>query len=208
MTVATQTANDIMHARKSVRKYKEGVVIPREELLALISDATSAPSASNLQPWRFLIVDDAEVKKELFAIAYNQEQVQTASAVIAVLADVDMYEKSADIYNQNVEEGFMPRDVADSMIINSTNMYGGLPLEVRKNLVHFDTGLISMQLMLLAKERGYDTVPMAGFDKVKFAARFELAANEMPVLLLPIGEAAAPAHGSSRLKAEQLTRFI
>ncbi|MEK4626738.1 MAG: nitroreductase family protein [Solibacillus sp.] len=208
MTTQTQSAKELMHIRKSVRKYNEGVTIPKEVLQQLIQDAISAPSSSNMQPWRFLVIQDQEVKKELLPIANNQEQVEKCSAIIAVLGDIEMYERSEEIYNANVEKGVMSQEVADMMIANSRKLYSSLPQEVIKNIIHFDAGLVSMQMMLLAKELGYDTVPMGGFNKVEFAKYFNLPANEVPILLIAIGEAAVPAHGSTRIPAEKITRFI
>lgn len=208
MTTTMTSTKQLMHERKSVRKYKAGVTIPQETLMQLLKDATSAPSSSNTQPWRFLVIQDQEVKKELRAIGNNQEQIETSSAIIAVLADVEMYKNAEEIYNANFDQGFMPREIADMMIENTLKLYSGLPAEVVSNIVHFDAGLISMQIMLLAKELGYDTVPMGGFNKVKFAEKFNLPKNEIPVLLLAIGEAAEPARGTSRIAVEKLTKFI
>jgi len=210
MTMAnTQiTIQQVMHERKSVRKYKEGVVIPHEELQSLLQNAISAPSSSNMQPWRFIVIEDQQVKKELRPIANDQEQVETSSAIIAVLGDMEMYKNAEQIYNASFEQGYMSREIADLMIKSSISLYGNLSEEKLNSLIHFDAGLISMQIMLLAKEMGYDTVPMGGFDKVKFAEKFNLPKNEIPILLIAIGEAAAPAYGSSRLPIEQVVRYI
>ena len=197
----------LMEDRTSVRKYEPGVVIPREQLQHILEQATSAPSSSNMQPWRFLVIDDPKQKKELRVIAKDQEQVETSSAIIAVLGDVKMYENAQQIYDANAEKGYMPHELADLMIKNSLYLYGNAPEDVLKNIVHFDTGLISMQIMLLAKDMGYDTVSMGGFDKAKFAEKYALPANEIPIVLIAIGKAAAPAYGSSRLPFEQVIRF-
>lgn len=202
------TIDQLIHERKSVRKYKENVVIPQEEIQTLLQKATTAPSSSNMQPWRFIVIEDQQVKKELRPIANNQEQVETSSAIIAVLGDLEMYKNTEKIYNTNFEKGYMSREIANFMIDSSLSLYGNLPEEVMKNIVHFDAGLISMQIMLLAKDMGYDTVPMGGFDKVKFAEKFNLPQNEIPILLIAIGEAATPAYGSSRLPLEQIVRYI
>lgn len=202
------TIDQLIHERKSVRKYKENVVIPHEDLQTLLQKAITAPSSSNMQPWRFIVIEDQQVKKELRPIANNQEQVETSSAIIAVLGDLEMYKNTEKIYNTNFEKGYMSREIANFMIESSLSLYGNLPEEVMKNIVHFDAGLISMQIMLLAKDMGYDTVPMGGFDKVKFAEKFNLPQNEIPILLIAIGEAAAPAYGSSRLPLEQVVRYI
>ncbi|KGR77434.1 nitroreductase family protein [Ureibacillus sinduriensis] len=208
MTKTVTTIQQLMHERKSVRKYKEGVVIPREKLQTLLQNAITAPSSSNMQPWRFIVIENQEVKKELRQIANDQEQVETSSAIIAVLGDLEMYKKAEEIYDANFAKGYMSREIADLMINNSLSLYGNLSKEILTSLVHFDAGLISMQIMLLAKEMGYDTVPMGGFDKVKFAEKFNLPKNEIPILLIAIGEAAAPAYGSSRLAVEDIVKYI
>ncbi|MEG0439382.1 MAG: nitroreductase family protein, partial [Solibacillus sp.] len=112
------------------------------------------------------------------------------------------------IYTQNVTEGHMDDTLKDLTISNTHRLYPSLPLAVRQNIASFDAGLISMQLMLIAKEKGFDTVTMGGFDKVKFAERFELPENQFPIVLIAIGKAAAPAYGSSRLPLKDIARFI
>ncbi|MET4558917.1 nitroreductase [Lysinibacillus parviboronicapiens] len=198
----------IMQERKSVRVYDPTFKIPQVELEEILKEATTAPSSSNLQAWRFLVIQDNATKTELRAIANNQAQVETASAIIAVLGNTEMYKQVEQIYTQNVAEGHMDEAQKNLMIQNTLSTYPAAPLEVRKNIATFDAGLISMQLMLIAKEKGYDTVTMGGFDKVKFAERFELPDHLFPVVLIAIGKAAAPAYGSSRLPLEDIARFI
>ena len=54
----------VIQERHSVRQYDPSVKIPREEMEAILKDATLAPSSSNLRPWRFLVIDDAELLKK------------------------------------------------------------------------------------------------------------------------------------------------
>lgn len=208
MTITKSYLNKVMHERKSVRKYEENYKIPQAELEELLVEATTAPSSSNLQPWRFLVIQDEAVKKELRSIANNQEQVETASAIIAVLGDTAMYKNVEEVYTKNFELGYMDEATKNMMIENSLKLYSNLPKEVLKNIATFDAGLISMQIMLLAKDMGYDTVTMGGFNKEAFAQRFELTDNLVPIVLIAIGKAAAPAHGSSRLALNDMAKFI
>ncbi|MFJ8461322.1 nitroreductase family protein [Lysinibacillus xylanilyticus] len=208
MTITKSYLNKVMHERKSVRKYEENYKIPQAELEELLVEATTAPSSSNLQPWRFLVIQDEAVKKELRSIANNQEQVETASAIIAVLGDTAMYKNVEEVYTKNFELGYMDEATKNMMIENSLKLYSNLPKEVLKNIATFDAGLISMQIMLLAKDMGYDTVTMGGFNKEAFAQHFELTDNLVPIVLIAIGKAAAPAHGSSRLAINDIAKFI
>ncbi|MEX3746813.1 nitroreductase family protein [Lysinibacillus xylanilyticus] len=208
MTITKSYLNKVMHERKSVRKYEENYKIPQAELEELLVEATTAPSSSNLQPWRFLVIQDEAVKKELRSIANNQEQVETASAIIAVLGDTAMYKNVEEVYTKNFELGYMDEATKNMMIENSLKLYSNLPKEILKNIATFDAGLISMQIMLLAKDMGYDTVTMGGFNKEAFAQRFELTDNLVPIVLIAIGKAATPAHGSSRLALNDIAKFI
>ena len=54
-----------------------------------------------------------------------------------------------------------------------------------------DAGLISMRLMLSARARGYDTVPMGGYNKVQFVEEFNIPAHYRGVMLIAIGKATA-----------------
>lgn len=198
----------VMKERKSVRVYDPSFKIAKEEIEELLTMATSAPSSSNLQAWNFIVIQDQEVKKELRAIANNQAQVEDSSAIIAVLGNIDAYKNVEKIYTQNVDEGHIDEAIKERTIANTYKVYPNAPVEARMNIASYDAGLVSMQLMLLAKERGYDTIPMGGFDKVKFAEHFNLPEHLFPIVLIAIGKAAAPAFGTSRLPLEDVARFI
>ncbi len=207
MSQQKTTLEILMDERKSVRKYEPGVTIPRKTIQHILQQATSAPSSSNLQSWRFLVIDDPEQKKELRIAGFNQEQIETSSAIIAVIGDNEMYKNAKQINDLNVELGYMPREIADMMIANSESMYSNLSEAERTNIAHLDAGLVSMQVVLLAKDMGYDTVIMGGFDKAAFAKKYELPSNEIPMILIAIGKPAMPARNSSRLPIEQIVRF-
>jgi nitroreductase len=209
MTTGTaESLSSVIRDRHSVRKYDSDFKISRQEIEEILEEAIQAPSSSNLQPWRFLVIDDQETKKELRQIANNQEHVETSSAVIAVLGDKEMYQNIEKVYRSNHEAGNMDEANMQRMIDNSNALYTSLPEEIRKNIASFDTGLVSMQIMLLAKAKGYDTVPMGGFDKQKFAEKFQISDRYMPVLLLALGKAAAPAFKTTRIPLKDIVEFV
>lgn len=198
---------DVIQERRSVRIYDPTVKISREEMSEILKLATLAPSSSNLQPWRFLVIDTPELKEKLLPIANNQQQVVEASAVIAVLGDVKSFEKAEKIYGQAVEAGFMPEETAKSFVERTVGMYSSLPSEVARQIVYTDGGLVSMQLMLVARSKGYDTVPMGGYNKAKFVEAFAISEQYVPVMLIAIGKAAKPGHETTRLPLEDVVFF-
>lgn len=200
--------SEVIRERHSVRKYDSSYKISKEEIEELLSEATLAPSSSNLQPWRFIVFQDQEVKKELREIAFNQEPVETSSAVIAVLGDREMYKEVEKIYHSANQAGFMDEANMNRLIASANNTYPGLPVEKRENIAAFDAGLVSMQLMLVAKSMGYDTVTMGGFNKQKFIERFNVSDRYFPIVLIALGKAEAPAFQTTRLPLEDVVKFI
>jgi nitroreductase len=203
-TTLTKSLSEVIKERHSVRKYDSSYKISQEEIKDMLKEATQAPSSSNLQPWRFIVIQDQETKKELRAIANNQEQVETASAVIAVLGDKEMYKSVEKVYRSAYEAGFMDEVNMNRLIEGTNKTYPLAPVETLKNIASYDAGLVSMQLMLIAKDRGYDTVPMGGFDKDKFVKMFNVSDRLFPIVLISIGKAAAPAFNSTRLPLEDV----
>lgn len=197
----------VLNSRRSVRLFDSSFVISEDEIKEIIATATKAPSSSNMQPWRFLVVTDPELKQKLLPIAYNQKQVGEASAIIIVLGDLEMYTLSEKIYGAAAAAGFMTEEVKDSMIANSTKMYSSLPTERLKEVVVFDTGLVAMQLMLAARVKGYDTVPMGGYNRDQLKEFFNISDRYLPTLMLPIGKAAANGHPTTRLSLDDVLFF-
>ncbi|MCM3573628.1 nitroreductase family protein [Mesobacillus subterraneus] len=208
MNKSETSLSSVISERRSVRKYNPDFKISREEILDILKEAALAPSSSNLQPWKFIVIQDEETKKELRMIANNQEQVETSSAVIAILADREMYRNGEKVYRSSFEAGYMDETTMSRMIENTNKLYPAAPVGMRENIASFDTGLISMQIMLIARARGYDTVPMGGFNKQQFIEKFNIAERYMPVLLLPIGKAAVQGHPTTRIPVEEIVEFI
>lgn len=202
-----QTFTDVIRERHSVRSYDPTVKIPRDEMNALLAEAVLAPSSSNLQPWRFLVIDEQPLKEKLFPIANNQQQVLEASAVIAVLGDLESYKLAETIYDRAFKAGYMPEDRKNAFVERTVAMYSSLPPEVMKRIVYTDGGLVSMQLMLAAKARGYDTVPMGGYDAAKFVETFGIGERYVPIMLIAIGKAAKPGHPTVRLTVDEVTSW-
>lgn len=207
-TKKIKSLSEVIRERHSVRKYDPTYKISNEEIEEMLSEAILAPSSSNLQSWKFIVIQDQETKKELREIAYNQEQVETSSAVIAVLGDREMYNNVEKVYRSANEAGFMDEANMNRLIEGTNKTYPNLPVEKRENIAAFDAGLVSMQLMLIAKDKGYDTVTMGGFDNQKFIERFQISERYFPIVLIALGKAAAPAFQTTRLPLNDVVTFI
>lgn len=101
----------------------------------------------------------------------------------------------------------MTEEVGNNFIANSTKMYSALPAERLKEIVVFDTGLVAMQLMLTARAKGYDSVPMGGYNRDQVMELFNISDRYLPTLMLPIGKAAVEGRETTRLSVDDVTFF-
>jgi nitroreductase len=76
--------------RRSVRSYLDKVV-EKEKLLKIFEAARQAPSASNRQEWRFIVVKDRSLRQKLCKAAKGQKFVEEAPVVIACCAQTDSH---------------------------------------------------------------------------------------------------------------------
>jgi len=86
---------DAIRKRKSVRKYLDKE-IPQEIINTVMEAARLAPSTKNSQPWKFIIVKDNTLKKELVEACGNQKFIQEAPLVIVGCAINTFYTVSGD----------------------------------------------------------------------------------------------------------------
>ena len=156
---------DVVRSRRSVRDFMPDVEIPKEELMAIIEEAMFAPNSTNLNSWRFLIVTEKEQKEALYEVSMQQPAVKGAAAVIILLGDLTAYTvaNADEISAKAVAQGTMTEEIRQG-INENVSWYYDVSEEQKREWLMLDQGLVAMQLMLSAKDRGYDTVAMSGFE--------------------------------------------
>lgn len=84
----TENLLEFLKSRRSIRKFKPQSP-PRDLVLKAIDVARFAPSARNSQPWRFIIVEDTEIKSKLASIHIYASPLKNAPLAVVVVCHVD-----------------------------------------------------------------------------------------------------------------------
>ena len=209
MPIVSNDFSDIVYNRRSIRKFDTSVKIPREEMLEILDKTVTAPSSVNMQPWRFVVVDSEEGKDKLKPfVSYNSVQNETSSAMVLIFADLKSQERAEEIYGKAVTQGKMPEEVKEKQLSSIVPMYENAPFEVMNEIVHIDSSLAAMQLMLVARSYGYDTNAIGGYKKDGLAKAFGLDEDRhVPILIIALGKADEEGFESVRLDASDVTIF-
>jgi len=209
MPIVSNDFSDIVYNRRSIRKFDTSVKIPREEMLEILDKTVTAPSSVNMQPWRFVVVDSEEGKDKLKPfVSYNAVQNETSSAMVLIFADLKSQERAEEIYGKAVTQGKMPEEVKEKQLSSIVPMYENAPFEVMNEIVHIDSSLAAMQLMLVARSYGYDTNAIGGYKKDGLAKAFGLDEDRhVPILIIALGKADEEGFESVSLDASDVTTF-
>ncbi len=75
----------VIKTRRSIRTYKTDPV-PDDILIRILEAGRLAPSAKNIQPWKFIVIKDEKIRQELVPACRNQTFIGQAPIVICVVA--------------------------------------------------------------------------------------------------------------------------
>ena len=200
---------DGVRSRRSVRDFMPDVEIPKEELMAIIEEAMFAPNSTNLNSWRFLIVTEKEQKEALYEVSMQQPAVKGAAAVIILLGDLTAYTvaNADEISAKAVAQGTMTEEIRQG-INENVSWYYDVSEEQKREWLMLDQGLVAMQLMLSAKDRGYDTVAMSGFKTEAVRKLFNIEDHLVNGLIIPIGKAQTPGFETVRRDVSEVVTWL
>lgn len=172
---------DIVQGRRSVKKFDTRHAITDAELNCIFEQVILSPSSFNLQHWHFVIIRDPRRKAALRRCALDQAQVEEASACIVVVGRLDAHVRAGEIFADAAPQ------VRASMVPMIEGFYAEKP-EFQRDEAIRSGALAAMTLMYAARDIGYATGPMIGFDPVAVSKEIGLGAHEIPVMLVVIGK--------------------
>jgi nitroreductase len=174
-------------ARRAVKHYDPTHRMSDEEVTKLLSLAVLAPTAFNIQNWRFVVVRDPALRQELRKAAWDQAQVTDASLLIVLCADLKAWARNPARYWQNA-----PKAVQDFLVPAIGQYYDGRD-HVQRDEAMRSCGIAAQTLMLAAKAMGYDSCPMDGFDFDAVGKLIRLPPDHVIAMFVAIGKGTKPA---------------
>jgi nitroreductase len=203
----------LMRARRSVRRFRPEAP-PRELLERLVEAAITAPSASNKQPWRFLIVTGAAERAELAGVV--REAVARLAEHVPAESEAS-FRAYGDYFTRFESAPVVIVPLFRGAPLLSSLMGPGLLERDRAQLAQLerDSGLIGAalaleNLLLMAQEVGLGasamTGPLVAADRL--AAVLGVPAGWGIVALVPVGFPAETPEPTDRKPAHRITRWI
>lgn len=211
--ISHEDLHDLMQTRRSVRRFRPDAP-PRAVIEAILASAVTAPSASNKQPWRFIVVERRETIAGMAA--------SVRSAIDRIAAAIEpAFEASFRAYGdyftrfEHAPVVIVPIFRPLTILSNLTGERLGEDDRGRILAMERDSGLIGtslalQNLLLAAHAAGLGASGMTGPLVAADGIREWLAvpASWHPVALVPIGYPAEAPPATERKSVDHVTRWI
>jgi nitroreductase len=178
----------LIERRVSANAFDPTHELTDEQIEELVRLATRAPTAYNLQNWRFIAVRAPEAKLRLQRVAHGQQKVLRAAVTFIVCGVLPFHADIPQRLSSFVEAGLMTAATASGWQEGARAQYAD-PRVARDEAVR-SASLGAATLMLAAEAMGYACGPMGGFDPDGVAREFGLGHDEVPVMLVAVGRTA------------------
>lgn len=173
---------DAIYQRRAVKHFDPEHEITHDEVTKLLETTIQAPTSFNIQHWRFVVVNDPELRKQIRAAGNDQAQMTDASLLVLMTADVKAWERSPERYWRNA-----PPEVAE-LLVNWMGPFHEGKDQLQRDEAMRSIGMAMQTLMLAAKDMGYDSCPMIGFDLEAVAKLVNLPEDHVIGPLVAIGK--------------------
>lgn len=173
-----------------------------KDVRTAIEIATLAPSANNIQPWKFVVVEDkkADLAKDLPDL--NKKQVEEAQYVVALFTDTDLIQRSRKI--ARVGRRNLPDDLIGYYMETLPARYAKFSDQVKGEYLALNAGIVAMNLVLALTDQGIASNMILGFDKSLTNDILDIDKRFRPELLITVGYSDAKVDPSYRLPVDEI----
>ncbi len=173
--------------RYAVKKFDSTKIIPDATWTALEQSLVLAPSSFGLQPWKFFVVKNPEVRSQLLEHSWKQAQVVDASHLVVLAIKKDMNDTDVDRYIACQAEAH--GTTVDALAGYTGMIKGFMGRNASVNDWSARQVYIALgQYMTTAAMMGIDTCPIEGFVAPKYDEILGLAAlGYASIVVCPAG---------------------
>ncbi|WP_409454908.1 NAD(P)H-dependent oxidoreductase [Malaciobacter canalis] len=200
-----------MDFRHACKVFDDTKKIPEEDLKFILEVARKSPSSFGMEPWKFLVVQNQELKEKIRPTCWNQVQITSCSDLVIVLAKIEDVKVESGVPEKRFGRRPMPQEKKDFYI----NLYANHlkdTLSSDKNIYEWtarQTYIAVGNMMTAAAAIGVDSCPIEGFEKDKLEQILELDTTKYQVaMVLPFGYRLNEQSDQLRLSFDEVVEFV
>ena len=206
-----KTFMEAMDFRHACKIFDETKKVSEENINYILEAGRKSPSSFGMEPWKFLVITNEDLKEKLKPFCWNQPQITTCSHLVVILAAIDAVKAASGEVERKFKRREMPQDKLD--------FYMGLYASHLANTLSSDENVyawtakqtyIAMgNMMTAAAIKGVDSCPIEGFEKQNVEKVLGLDSSKYQVsCILPFGYRINEQSSQLRESLEKVVEYI
>ena len=188
-----------LESRRAVKVFDPEHHMSEQDVDEILRLTVCAPSAFNLQHWRFVRVKEPALRAEIRKIAWDQSQVTDASLLLVLCVDLRAWER------EPARHWVTAPEAVQNIILPAIDSFYRDNEQMQRDEGMRSCGLVAMSLMLAARALHYDSCPMDGFDFHALARLIRLPDDFAICMMVAIGKPKGePLPATTRLPVEEI----
>lgn len=192
MNISSDELLSALNHRYATKQFDPTFVLDASQRATLEEALRLTPSSFGLQPWKFVFVENPELRKQLRAVSYDQPQITDASALLVLcrydefgVADVDRFVRQvAEIRRQPYEGLTAYRQMMEGFV-------GSMSPEALHFWMEKQVYIALGNLLTSCAMLGLDACPIEGIHRAEYDRILDLPARGARALMVcPIGRRA------------------
>lgn len=181
---------EAMEFRHACKLFDENKKIPDEEMHYILDMGRRSPFSFGMEPWKFLVITNQELKEKLRPLCWDQPQITTSSHLVIILAAIENVKPESGIPLKRFSRRAMPQEKLEFY----TQIYANHLKDTLSSDANIycwtarQTYIAATNMMSAAAYIGIDSCPIEGFEKENVERLLELDTTKYQVaLILPFG---------------------
>ncbi len=173
---------ELVSSRQSDRAFDSSRPVEKEKIDRILEAARLAPSACNSQPWKFIVIDNPDIKNSIADATSNR------------ILSINHFTKQAPVHIIIVEE--------------QANLSAGFGSWVKnKHFPHIDIGIVAAHICLAAHSEGLGSCILGWFNEKKIKDLLNIPSSKRPILDIVIGYSLQELRSKKRKKLEDIVTY-
>ena len=206
-----KTFMEAMDFRHACKIFDETKKVSDEDINYILEAGRKSPSSFGMEPWKFLVITNEELKAKIRPACWDQVQITSCSHLVIILAAIDAVKPEFDEVARKFKRREMPQEKLD--------FYLGLYAGHLKDTLSSDENIYSWtarqtyialgNMMTAAAVKGIDSCPIEGFEKEKVEEILKLDLSKYQLsCIVPFGYRINEQSTQLREPLENIVEFI
>lgn len=207
----SKTFKEAMDFRHACKLFDEDKKISDENIREILEAGRKSPSSFGMEPWKFLVITNEELKASIRPHCWNQPQITTCSHLVVILAAIESVRPESGVVKKRFLRREMPQEMLD-FYMDKYRAHLSKTLSSDENILCWtarQTYIAAANMMTCAATLGIDSCPIEGFDKEDVEKVLELDTKKYQLsLILPFGYRVNEQSSQLRVPFEEVVEFI